>query len=95
MLYYFPQIWASDDTDALERCRIQCGTSYAYPPSCISAHVSDVPNHKSLRTVSMQTRGIVAMGGILGYELDLAQGPAGRSGRPSAARSHFTRKTRI
>lgn len=71
MLYYFPQIWASDDTDALERCRIQCGTSYAYPPSCISAHVSDVPNHKSLRTVSMQTRGIVAMGGILGYELDL------------------------
>lgn len=71
MLYYFPQIWASDDTDALERCRIQCGTSYAYPPSCISAHVSDVPNHKSLRTVSMETRGIVAMGGILGYELDL------------------------
>lgn len=79
MLYYFPQIWASDDTDALERCRIQCGTSYAYPPSCISAHVSDVPNHKSLRTVSMETRGIVAMGGILGYELDLRKaGPEER-----------------
>ncbi len=71
MLYYFPQIWASDDTDALERTRIQCGTSYAYPPSSISAHVSAVPNHKSLRNVSMETRGIVAMGGILGYELDL------------------------
>ncbi len=71
MLYYTPQIWCSDNTDAIERLTIQEGTSYGYPVSSIGAHVSAVPNHQTGRTTSLHTRGVVAMSGNMGYELDL------------------------
>lgn len=70
MLYYTPQIWCSDDTDAIERLTIQEGTSYGYPVSAIGAHVSAAPNHQTGRMTSIRTRGMVAMFGNLGYELD-------------------------
>jgi len=69
MLYYTPQIWTSDDTDAVERAEIQYGTSLIYPMSCQSAHVSVCPNHQTGRTVSMQARHIFALTGSFGYEL--------------------------
>lgn len=72
MLYYTPQIWCSDDTDAIERIRIQHGTSFCYPPETMGSHVSVVPNHQTGRTVDFKTRGIVAMAGSFGYELDLS-----------------------
>ena len=72
ILCYFPQIWASDDTDAVARSEIQYGYSYGYPLSCVSAHVSDAPNHQTLRRTSVDTRFNVAAFGILGYECDLA-----------------------
>lgn len=71
ILYYAPQIWTSDDTDAIERIDIQYGTSYVYPASAMSAHLSASPNHQTQRSTSFKTRGIVAMGGNFGYELDL------------------------
>lgn len=70
MLYYQPQIWCSDNTDAVNRLKIQYGTSFAYPVSSMEAHVSVCPNHITGRTVPFGTRGIVAMDGIFGYELD-------------------------
>ena len=72
MLYYSPQIWTSDDTDPIERLMIQAGTSVVYPPSTMSAHVSASPNHQTGRVNSLHTRGIVAMGGSFGYELDIS-----------------------
>jgi alpha-galactosidase len=76
MLYYMPQVWTSDNTDALSRLRIQYGTSLVYPPSAIGSHVSASPNHQTGRRSSLGTRGRVAMSGNLGYELDLgALGP--------------------
>ncbi|MBR3570553.1 MAG: alpha-galactosidase [Oscillibacter sp.] len=71
MLYYTPQIWCSDDTDAIERLDIQYGTSFGYPPFTMGAHVSACPNQQTGRTTSMFTRGVVAMSGTFGYELDL------------------------
>ena len=73
MLYYTPQIWTSDDTDAVERLYIQHGTSFGYPPSTMSCHVSDVPNHHVGRLTPFATRGDVAMMGAFGYELDPAK----------------------
>jgi alpha-galactosidase len=69
MLYYTPQIWCSDNTDAIDRLRIQYGTSFFYPVSAMGAHVSAVPNHQTGRSVSMHTRGVTAMAGTFGYEL--------------------------
>eukprot|EP00178_Gracilaria_changii_P015184 TRINITY_DN4254_c0_g1_i1.p1 TRINITY_DN4254_c0_g1~~TRINITY_DN4254_c0_g1_i1.p1 ORF type:complete len:996 (+),score=130.47 TRINITY_DN4254_c0_g1_i1:382-3369(+) len=69
-LYFSPQIWASDNTDALSRTSIQYGTSLAYPCSAMGAHISVVPNHQTLRTTPMKTRAVVAMSGTFGYELD-------------------------
>ena len=69
MLYYTPQIWTSDDTDAVERTAIQHGTSYIYPMSCQSAHVSVCPNHQTKRSVTMEARHIFALTGSFGYEL--------------------------
>lgn len=69
MMYYTPQIWCSDNTDALDRLRIQYGTSFFYPASTVAAHVSAVPNHQTGRSVSLHTRGVVAMAGAFGYEL--------------------------
>lgn len=71
MLYYCPQIWCSDDTDAHERTFIQYGTSFFYPVSTVGSHVSAVPNHQTGRITSLETRGTVAMAGSFGYELDL------------------------
>lgn len=70
MMYYTPQIWCSDNTDALDRLRIQYGTSFFYPVSTVGSHVSAVPNHQTGRSVSLHTRGVVAMSGSFGYELD-------------------------
>jgi len=70
MLAYAPQAWTSDDTDAIERLKIQWGTSLAYPISSMAAHVSAVPNHQVGRIVPLQTRAAVAFFGVLGYELD-------------------------
>lgn len=71
MLYYCPQIWCSDDTDAYERTKIQYGTSFFYPVSAVGSHVSTVPNHQTSRITPFETRGTVAMAGSFGYELDL------------------------
>ena len=68
ILSYFPQIWASDDTDALCRAEIQTGYSYGYPMSVVSAHVSACPNHQTLRVTPLETRFAVAAFGICGYE---------------------------
>jgi len=70
MLYYQPQIWCSDNTDAKSRLKIQYGTSFVYPVNTLEAHVSVCPNHQTGRLTPISTRGIVAMDGILGYELD-------------------------
>ena len=72
MLYYTPQIWCSDDTDAIERIRIQHGTSFCYPVSSMGSHVSAVPNHQTGRETKLWTRAVVAMAGTFGYELDLS-----------------------
>ncbi|WP_087974257.1 alpha-galactosidase [Oceanobacillus rekensis] len=71
MLYYTPQVWTSDDTDAVERLKIQYGTSLIYPISSIGAHVSAVPNHQVGRLSSLDTRANVAYFGVFGYELDI------------------------
>ncbi|MNW56403.1 Alpha-galactosidase [compost metagenome] len=71
MLYYAPQTWTSDDTDAMERLKIQYGTSYVYPLSSMGAHVSEVPNQQLGRTTPLETRAQVAYFGAFGYELDL------------------------
>ena len=71
MLYYAPQAWCSDNTDAIDRIRIQYGTSYGYPISSIGAHVSAVPNQQTGRSASITTRANVAYFGTFGYELDL------------------------
>ena len=71
MLYYTPQIWCSDNTDALDRLQIQYGTSFAFPISAVGSHVSAVPNHQTGRKTPLSTRGAVAMAGTFGYELDL------------------------
>lgn len=71
MLYYAPQCWTSDDSDAVERIKIQYGTSFVYPVSSMGAHVSITPNHQVFRNTSLETRGNVACFGAFGYELDL------------------------
>lgn len=73
MLYYSPQIWCSDDTDAIERLAIQEGTALLYPLSTMGAHVSDCPNHIVKRTTPFATRGHVALAGTFGYELDITK----------------------
>jgi alpha-galactosidase len=73
MLYYAPQSWLSDDTDAIECLKIQFGSSIPYPVSSFGAHVSVVPNHQTGRSVPMHTRGVVAMTGTFGYELDITK----------------------
>lgn len=75
MLYYSPQIWTSDDTDAIERLKIQEGTALIYPLSCMGAHVSDCPNHAVGRVTPFETRGHVALAGTFGYELDVTKIP--------------------
>jgi alpha-galactosidase len=73
MLYYSPQIWCSDDMDAIERLKIQEGTAMIYPLSTIGSHVSDCPNHTVGRVTPFETRGYVALAGTFGYELDITK----------------------
>ncbi len=73
MLYYSPQVWASDDTDAIERLKIQEGNMLIYPLSTMGAHVSDCPNHGNGRITPFETRGHVALFGTFGYELDITK----------------------
>lgn len=73
ILHYMPQTWTSDNTDAVERLKIQYGTSIAYPASAMGAHVSAIPNHQVHRNTPLATRGDVAMSGNFGYELDLTK----------------------
>lgn len=75
MLYYSPQIWCSDDTDAVERLKIQEGTALIYPLSSIGAHISVCPNHTVGRNTPFETRGNVALAGTFGYELDITSIP--------------------
>lgn len=75
MLYYTPQIWCSDNTDAIARLKIQYGTSFGYPVSAMGSHVSAVPNHQTRRVTPLATRGYVAMAGTFGYELDVTRMP--------------------
>ena len=75
MLYFGPQIWCSDDTDAIERLGIQEGTALVYPLSSMGAHVSDCPNHTVGRVTPFETRGHVALAGTFGYELDITKIP--------------------
>ena len=71
MLYYAPQGWTSDDSDAIERLKIQYGTSLCYPISSMGSHVSVIPNHQVFRKTPLHTRANVAYFGTFGYELDL------------------------
>ena len=73
MLYYSPQIWCSDNTDAIDRISIQYGTSFGYPVSAVGSHVSACPNHQTGRVTPLNTRGVVAMSGTFGYELDISK----------------------
>ena len=70
IMFYSPQIWCSDNTEAINRLKIQKGTSYGYPISTIGSHVSASPNHQTGREVPLMTRAVVAMAGTFGYELD-------------------------
>ena len=72
MMYYTPQIWCSDNTDAINRTKIQYGSSFFYPISVVGSHVSAVPNHQTGRITSLNTRGVTAMAGTFGYEMNPA-----------------------
>lgn len=73
MLFYSPQIWCSDNTDAIERLRIQEGTAMVYPLGTMGSHVSDCPCHSNGRVTPFETRGYVALAGTFGYELDITR----------------------
>ncbi len=73
MLYYTPQIWLSDNTDAIDRTYIQYGSTFGFPLSVMGSHVSICPNHQTGRTTPLKTRGVVAMAGTFGYELNLSK----------------------
>lgn len=73
MMYYTPQIWTSDNSDAIERLKIQYGASFGYPVSVVGSHISAVPNHQNGRVTDINTRAVVAMSGNFGYELDLTK----------------------
>jgi alpha-galactosidase len=80
MLYYMPQTWTSDNSDAIERLKIQYGTSLVYPISALGSHVTAVPNHQVHRNTPLSTRGNVALSGNFGYELDLTKMTAEEKG---------------
>ena len=75
LLYYTPQIWVSDNTDAIDRLSLQYGTSFCYPVRTMGAHVSKCPNEQTGRVTPIETRGTVAMSGTFGYELDVNHMP--------------------
>lgn len=71
MLFYFPQTWISDNTDALDRQQIQYGASYMFPISSMTGHVSEVPNHQTGRKIAFETRAALASSTNMGYEMDI------------------------
>ncbi len=73
MIHYMPQVWTSDNTDSIDRLKIQYGTSYVYPLITTGAHVSEIPNHQTARITPMDTRNNVAYFGNFGYELDITK----------------------
>ncbi|SDP26134.1 alpha-galactosidase [Streptococcus equinus] len=89
MMRYFPQVWASDNTDAISRLPIQYGSSYLFPTISMGSHVSASPNHQMGRTTPIETRGNVAMMGNLGYELDLTSLPENDKEVISAQVAHY------
>ena len=89
MLRYFPQVWASDNTDAISRLPIQYGSSYLHPTISMGSHVSASPNHQMGRTTPIETRGNVAMMGNLGYELDLTSLPQAEKDVITAQVAHY------
>ncbi len=95
MLCYFPQIWASDDTDAICRAEIQTGYSYAYPQSTYTAHVSDVPNHQTLRRTPLETRFQTAAFAVLGYECNLSDMDAKEKGAIAAQVEEYKKWRRV
>ncbi|MBQ9963692.1 MAG: alpha-galactosidase [Clostridia bacterium] len=96
LLYYMSQIWTSDDSDAIERLKIQYGTSLVYPPSCMTAHVSACPNHQTGRAVPFKTRGDIAQMFSFGYELDVGLLPeAEKQQIREQTASHRTRESLI
>ena len=88
MLYYMPQIWTSDDSDAVERLKIQYGTSFAYPPASMVGHVSACPNHQTARACSFATRGEIAQMCNYGYELDIGRLSDGEREQIAAQTAH-------
>jgi len=95
ILRYMPQYWASDNTDAASRLAIQRGASLFFPPSAIGAHVSASPNHQTGRASSMLARIAVAMGGLFGFELDLASLPAEELRLAEAATAWYKERRRV
>ena len=95
LLAYAPQTWTSDDTDAIERLRIQWGTSVAYPLSAMGAHVSAVPNHQIGRVTPLATRAAVAFFGVFGYELDPRQLPEDERAAVRAQVAFYARHRRL
>jgi alpha-galactosidase len=95
LLYYAPQAWASDDTDAAERLKIQYGTSMVYPLSSIGSHISAVPNHQVGRTTPMETRANVAYFGTFGYELDITKLTEEEKEKVKAQTSFFKERRRL
>jgi alpha-galactosidase len=95
LLYYAPQAWASDDTDAAERLKIQYGTSMVYPLSSIGSHISAVPNHQVGRITSMETRANVAYFGTFGYELDITKLSEEDKTKVNAQTSFFKEKRQL
>jgi alpha-galactosidase len=95
LLYYAPQAWASDDTDAVERLKIQYGTSMIYPLSSIGSHISAVPNHQVGRITSMETRANVAYFGTFGYELDITKLSEEDKAKVQAQTSFFKEKRQL
>ena len=89
MMRYFPQVWASDNTDAISRLPIQYGSSYLHPTISMGSHVSASPNHQMGRTTPIETRGNVAMMGNLGYELDLTSLPQAEKDVIAAQVAHY------
>lgn len=89
MLYYTPQIWCSDNTDAIDRLRIQYGTSFGYPVSCVGSHVSIVPNEQNGRVTPIEVRAAVAMAGSFGYEFSFASISAKERGAMKSQVEHF------
>ncbi len=95
MLYYMPQVWLSDDSDAHMRQKIQTGASFGYPQCVMGCHVSAVPNHQTLRNTPLDTRFNTAAFGLLGYELDMTALTAAQKGDIKAQIAFYKKHRRL